>query len=510
MRVVTAAQMKQAEQNSHRLGVSYRQLMENAGTAAFEAIKARVQLEEGLPALILCGAGNNGGDGFVIARKLRELGASPTVALCCGKPQTPDAQFMYGQMSGVPVLALSSAPEAVVQAVRDSAVIVDAVYGTGFHGELPSELASLFEECSRADALRFAVDIPSGVAADTGEADGHAFQAHYTLAMDSLKPAHLKAQARPFVGEAVAVDIGMAPGSYHGVDAAAVIDRDFVLSRMPVRRGDDHKGTYGKLLTVCGCLSMSGAAVMSAASALRAGAGLVTLASTRPVIAAAASHLLEGTFLPLHEAADGGVAKESAGPVLDRLSTSTAGLIGCGLSLTPDTRSLVERVVTGAACPLVVDADGLNALALSPAVLRRARAPLILTPHFGEMARLCGKSIQEIRESREQTARAFAGEYGVTLVLKGPNTLVASPGGELFVNTTGNPGMARGGSGDILAGMIASLLAQRLSPVDAACCGVYLHGMAGDLAAQRYTMQGMLPTDLLAMIPQAFQDTGIK
>ena len=395
MRVVTAAQMKQAEQNSHRLGVSYRQLMENAGTAAFEAIKARVQLEEGAARPDFVRGGQQRGRRVCHrpqAPGTREL--PPRWRCAAGTPKPPTPSLCTGRCPGCRCWRFPSAPEAVVQAVRDSAVIVDAVYGTGFHGELPSELASLFEECSRADALRFAVDIPSGVAADTGEADGHAFRAHYTLAMDALKPAHLKAQARPFVGEAVAVDIGMAPGSYHGVDAAAVIDRDFVLSRMPVRRGDDHKGTYGKLLTVCGCLSMSGAAVMSAASALRAGAGLVTLASTRPVIAAAASHLLEGTFLLLHEAADGGVAKASPrpGPVLDRAFHQHRR--ADRLRAVPDAGYPQPGGAGGHRGGLSAGGgrgDGLNALALSPAVLRRARAPLILTPHFGEMARLCGQ-----------------------------------------------------------------------------------------------------------------------
>ncbi len=512
--LVTSAQMKLAEQNSNRLGVSYRQLMENAGAAAYQAIKERIEVHESLPVLLLCGSGNNGGDGFVIARKLEELGLSPRVVLCCGEPHTDDARFMYDRMEDVPVLRYPEQAGEVLRLVECAAVIVDAVYGTGFHGSLDKPLAELFWRCGRTGAIRFAVDIPSGVAADSGQADDFSFRAGYTLAMDACKPAHLKGEAKPFLGEVVTLDIGMAEGSYQGVEAVRIIDGEFVKETLPTRQTDDHKGVYGKLLNICGCFSMSGAAVMSVLSALRAGAGLVTLAAPKSVVAGVSGRILEGTFLPLPEVDEDGIpgsAASSAAPlVLDRLKSCTAGLIGCGLSLTPDTRELVSQVVRYSPCPLVVDADGLNAVSGELSLLREAQSPLVLTPHFGEMARLSGKSIQELKADKMAGAREFAKEYGVTLVLKGPNTVVAAPDGRLFVNTTGNPGMARGGSGDILAGIIAAFLAQGLAPWDAAACGVYLHGLAGDIAAEQNTMQGMRPSDMIGFLPQAFRQSGIQ
>jgi len=280
--------------------------------------------------------------------------------------------------------------------------------------------------------------------------------------------------------------------------AVSVIDTGWVFQRLLPRPSDSHKGTYGRLLNLSGCRHYRGAAALSTLAALRSGVGLVTLASTGEVCAATAAHVLEATFLPLAHSATGGIDYEGAVPHLNSpLKEAQAVLIGCGLGDTAHTARLLAHVLENASCPVVVDADGINALAQNIHVLHKASAPVILTPHPGEMARLCGVSTSDIQRDRQGFATRFAVEHKVVLVLKGAETLVASPEGRLLLNETGNPGLAKGGSGDILAGMIGAFLAQGISPREAAACGVHLHGLAADRCAARCSQYAMLPSELL-------------
>lgn len=275
------------------------------------------------------------------------------------------------------------------------------------------------------------------------------------------------------------------------------------------RKPDSNKGTYGKLLIVAGCARFRGAAALCTEAALRSGAGIVCLASVEPVLAAASARLKEPVLLPLPENSSGGISASDLSPLKEELKKSSAVLAGCGLSNTEDTKALVRFLLENAECPIVLDADGLNVLSGCIDIIRTAKRSCIITPHVGEMSRLCGKSIPEIKQNPVLCATDFAKEYGCTVVLKDADTVIAAPDGRVYFNTTGNAGMAKGGSGDLLAGMIASFLAQGVEAVSAAACAVYLHGAAGDLAAAHHSQYGMLPSDLLKELPALLRSAGL-
>lgn len=277
-----------------------------------------------------------------------------------------------------------------------------------------------------------------------------------------------------------------------------------VFGLLPRRRQDSHKGSYGKVMCLAGSARFRGAAALAAEGALRAGAGLVTLASVEPVIAAVAARCPECVFLPCRQSAGGGVSAQSGKAVLEKVRGMEVLLFGPGLGDTPDTAALLEQLGPSAGCALVLDADGLNAAAKMDSLPRSPGLPLILTPHPGEMARLCGLTIAEVNAGREGIAAGYARAEDCVVVLKGHRTIVAGPQGEVFVNPTGNSGLSRGGSGDILAGMIAGLTAQGLSPLDAAVCGVWLHGAAADQCAKRLGQYGMLPHDIFTDLGAIF------
>lgn len=282
-----------------------------------------------------------------------------------------------------------------------------------------------------------------------------------------------------------------------------------VWEHLPVRRPESNKGSYGKVLLVCGSLGYRGAAALCAEGAARAGAGLVTLASIEPVLSAVIPRLPEICLLPCRMADSGAIPAAEAKKILDKANAGTALAIGPGLGASADTRALVRELIEGAEVPLVLDADGLNAAAGLDALPRPANgAPMILTPHPGEMARLAGLSVEEVQAARERTAAGYARANGCTVVLKGHRTLTAGPDGTVYENPTGNAGLARGGSGDILTGVIAALLAQGLAPLDAAACAVWLHGTAADGAARRLGQTGMLPHDIFYDLGRLFAENG--
>lgn len=280
-------------------------------------------------------------------------------------------------------------------------------------------------------------------------------------------------------------------------------DKNIVKKAFPSRPDDANKGTMGTLLSVCGSYGMAGAALLAGSAALRTGVGLLKCALPKSIYPIAASQLWESVYLPLGETQDGALRADNAKLLLREAERSDAVLAGCGLSNTADTRTLVRKLIKFCTVPMVLDADALNCISDHPAVLREAQAPIIITPHPGEMGRLTDKTAREVNEARTETALSFAEKFGVITVLKGAGTVIASPEGRVMINNTGNSGMATGGSGDVLAGIAASLLAQGAEPFDAAAAAVYLHGLAGDIAAEKLGKSSMLPTDLLGCLPGA-------
>ncbi len=505
MNRATAADMRRMESLAVERGQSYEELMERAGEACAGWMLGRLEQMGGSVAIV-CGRGNNGGDGFVLARHLWRV-MPVTVILADGEPTAHPAIEAFERLMvlcerrepNLSVLSWTDEPYLCSAAVREAAVVVDGVYGIGYRGDLPALLRPLFQQMNAALGYKVALDMPSGVSADDGQADEDAFAADYTLSFTALKAG----QTAPQCGEVTRLDIGIPEDIVEEVLGYQTVTREMVAARFAPRAADSHKGTYGHLLTVCGSYGMAGAAQLCLRGALRSGAGLVTAALPRSVYPLLAPVVPEAVYLPLPE--ENGQLSMEAEPLLHRaVSGSTAVVIGCGLGTGGAQRELVRRLCRESTRPVVLDADGINAIDLHILKEEIGSAPLILTPHPGEMARLLGLSVEEVQRHRRQIARRFADETGVILVLKGHRTLISAPGRPVLENPTGNPGMATGGSGDVLAGIIGSLAAQGMDPYFAAVCGVYIHGAAGDRAAERLSQHSMLPSDLIEELPNLF------
>jgi len=510
---MTPDEIRAAEQAAFDSGITPAQLMESAGTIAAEVICRCYPVAE-QSAHILCGNGNNGGDGFVIARKLANLGANVTVVMTSGIPKTEQALEMLNKLRGlkVTVFDFESEPYVALDSVREASLVVDAVYGIGFRGAVPAKLHNLFRLVNNLTVPVVCVDVPSGLNAVTGEADTETVRADITVTFAAEKDGMLTEQGRRVCGKVATTPIGIekflpnsAPVKVSRPDNSE-ITLDEVLSCFSPRLNDSNKGDYGRLLTVCGSAGMMGAAVLALKAALRMGVGIVESALPRSLYPIAASMLCEPVFCLLDEASDGTIVS-SARPLLrERSAKADAVLIGCGLGCSEGAAVVVSDLLSNCACPVILDADGINIAAEHNIIGKTVRSPLIITPHPGEMARLMHTDIAAIQGGREGAARSFAEEHGIVVVLKGHRTVIAAPGMAVRVNTTGNPGMATGGSGDVLAGMISSLVAQGMGMWQAAMCGTYLHGLAGDIAARRLSQRAMLPSDMIDELGELLLD----
>jgi len=508
MFIVTCEKMREMEKNAMAGGISSLRLMENAGSAAARCIRETAHVS-GKRCLVLCGRGNNGGDGFVVARRLLESNSIVTVVMVSGVPTTSEANEMLERLGTLRVTVIGASQfERCIDAIMNSDIIVDAVYGTGFHGEIrDADVIKLISAVNKSSAKVFALDMPSGADADTGKVGGVCVRAGLTVTFGAPKTGQFLFPAANFCGKVVTVGIGMPESVFKQCPAQLeLLDEAMVAKMLPMRAKDSNKGSFGKVFCLCGSLGMAGAAYLAASGALRCGAGLVTLGVPQPVYLPVASKLNECMVYPLDATEDGAIAYSSLKRIINMAKSATVMLIGCGLSRDDETQRLVREVAAKAGCPIILDADGINAFNGHINLLRESKNELILTPHPGEMARLCGKTVAQIQENRLDIARDFARENGVTLVLKGANTVVAAKDGRAFINPTGNPGMAKGGSGDILSGMIAAFMAQGITPEKSACCGVYIHGSAGDRASEKLSQYGMLPTDMLTEVPQIFRE----
>lgn len=510
MKILTVSQMKEAERRSGEMEVSSTRLMENAGSAAATFIKKTFDNIVGRNFMIFCGGGNNGGDGLVVGRKLAAEGANVILVLCAGIPKSEEAAFMYSSAAkaGLTIFDWNEDREKADEYLSTADVVVDALFGTGFHGALSDEDREITVRMNNAIAAVVSLDIPSGVNAESGEADPDSVRADFTVAFDCRKPGHLLLPGRAFSKKTVEADIGIPQEVASSMlQDCFCADDAMVFSSIRKRPLFCNKGAYGRLLAVCGSEKYPGAAAVSVYAAMRAGAGITTLASTESVIAKVLPRIPEATFLPLPADGEGRVSdSEELGSALEK---STACLIGCGLGGGEKIRDLVLGVLKKSEGPVVLDADGLNALAGHPELLLLAKSQAILTPHMGEMARLCGLSIEKIQEDRVEVARAFAKKYHVVLVLKDASTVTASPNGDVYFNLTGSPALAKGGSGDCLAGIIAAFAAQKMNPTACAVCGVWLHGLAGERAAEKFSSWGVLATDLPAEFCTILAEHGV-
>lgn len=528
MKILTSSSMKIAEAIAVERGSSYLALMENAGTAAVQRVLALLGREAaGQLAVIFCGKGNNGGDGLVMARQLLQAGMTVTVLFPLGMQEekfTPLARANLHRLQewqeGRLTMTAHPSEQQLEFCCRNAAVIVDAVFGTGFSGSLPAEVVRLFQAAEKSCGLLAALDIPSGINCDSGEGDPDSFPAEVTFAFGALKPAHLLKRSALRCGRIERLDIGISRSAIDSLpEGITPLTRTLAASCLPRRNPDSHKGSYGRLLNVGGCGHMTGAVMLSTLSALSGGVGLCKVAAPESMIPVIAGRILPCIYAPLPANPEGAISYEGIDRLSTEMSWANALLLGCGLSVCEDTRLLVEELVTTSNIPMVLDADALNCLAGQTQLLKKAKAPAILTPHLLEMARLTGESVELCRARRFDIAASFAREYGVVVVLKDSTTVIASPEGALYMTvpveqkgpdgfpcTYGNScsGLAKGGSGDLLAGLAASLLSQGAEPLQAALAAVWLHATAGDLCEEEMTAYCMQPTDVLHYYPAAF------
>jgi ADP-dependent NAD(P)H-hydrate dehydratase / NAD(P)H-hydrate epimerase len=521
MKILSAAEMREVDRlTTARFGIPGLTLMENAGASVAQFIARRWPDFAQRHIVVLCGKGNNGGDGFVVARRLLELGAKPATFLFAA----PDEMQGDAATNGKRWQAVSGA----LHTVRDSGewqnikptlesadIIVDALLGTGTRGAVDGLLAEVIEGVNkRRGPVRstvVAVDIPSGLVADTGEALGSCVRATYTITFTAPKTGMILGAATDQTGRVVVCDIGSPPELIHELGKSNVrwVDAREVSEYAKPRSADGNKGNYGHALVVAGSVGKSGAAVLASWAALRMGAGLVTVATPEPVLPIVAAHTPEVMTEPLPATDTGSISLRSFEyQRFEKLLKGKRALaIGPGLSTHNETQQFIRTVVGARSVPIILDADGLNAFAGNARELNTAAGALAVTPHPGEMARLLGCGIPDVQAQRLLVAQKAASDWNAFVILKGHQTIIAAPDGQTFVNSTGNPGMGTGGTGDVLTGILAGATAQfgTAEWARVLAFGVYLHGLAGDIAYAENAEAPLLASDLIHAIPRAYQ-----
>ncbi len=507
MKIVTAAEMREIDRvTAERFGAPSLTLMENAGRAVAEFVLRSHSGDQRI--LILCGKGNNGGDGFVVGRLLRERGKPVQLILLADPAELKgDAAVMYGKLP-MPAIIVRSSEELKGEGVLDllsSDIVVDAILGTGFKPPVTGLYADAIAAINASKAKVIAVDIPSGAEADAmSPQQGTIARADLIVTFTAPRPAHVFGMLTG--GTAYVADIGSpAEAIVSSLHLNLIHPRDYA-SFIGPRPAESNKGNYGHVLVIGGSLGKAGSVAMAGMAALRAGAGLSTVATAKSVLPTVAGFHPELMTVPLPETDFGTIATSAGVKVEELLKTMTVAAIGPGISRDPHTATLVRSLVAHHKAPIVVDADGLNAFEGQTKELNGSGRTLVITPHPGEMARLVGCSIADVQKDRLGVARQFAREHELIVVLKGHRTLVVQPDGEAWVNTTGNPGMSTGGTGDILTGMVAGMIAQNRKNVTmAVCAAVHLHGLAGDVMRDIVGEHSLVATDLLRGLPDAFE-----
>ncbi|UCF31808.1 MAG: NAD(P)H-hydrate dehydratase [bacterium] len=511
MRIVTPRQMQEIDQRAIRtIGIPSLVLMENAGAAVVDIIERRVSRER-LNISVMCGTGNNGGDGMVVGRHLSERGHEVMVYLTAPRAQyrgDAGTQLRILSRMGIPVTVLSTARslERARRRFEESDVAVDALFGTGLEREVAGLFAEAVAVINACPGLVAAVDIPSGINGQSGLPMGASVTADVTVTLAFPKPGLLLFPGADHAGEVVVADIGIPGAASDGVPPDGwVVGTGVIHDAFPGRWENTHKGTYGHLLVCSGSSGKAGAGILAAMAALRAGAGLVTLAVPSSYSHHIDSSIPEVMTAPLPETSDGTLSKSGTMALRSLIGERDALAIGPGLSMNEETSELVRDVLSWSGFPAVVDADALNAIGGDLESLRKRGEQTVLTPHPGEMARLMGMETPAVQEDRIGTALRCSRRSNCVVVLKGARTVVASPDGTYHINLTGNPGMATAGTGDVLTGIIGALLARGVDTVTSALASVYLHGSAGDRASEEATEHGMTALDLISHMGPALK-----
>ncbi|MGK7346591.1 MAG: NAD(P)H-hydrate dehydratase [Candidatus Nitrospinota bacterium M3_3B_026] len=508
IKAFTAAQTREMDRKAiEDLKIPSLVLMENAGRAVVRAIRKKIPGLKKVRVNIFAGKGNNGGDGFVVGRHLLNMGAEPTVFLVAEKPEIKgDAKVNMDAYvnSGGRLKEFTSRKHIQNFKLKffHTTVVVDALLGTGIKSAPRGFYNEALDVMNSQGRLKVAVDIPSGLSADSGVIAGNHFNADVTVTLGAPKVGLFTFPARQSVGELIVADISIPRAVIDEAPCAAYVpEREDIAERLPARTGGAHKGLFGHLVIASGSEGMGGAVALAGEGALRSGAGLVTAAIPEGIAAGFEVGVREMMTLPLPGTQEGTIAADAAGAFLKFAKDKTAALIGPGLRTNPSTREFVKRAVAELSIPLVLDADGLNNIGEDFEVIKNRKAPTIVTPHPGEMRRLTGMSVADIQADRTGAAAEYAEKTGAVVVLKGAGTVIAVPGGGVYINPTGNTGLASGGTGDVLSGVIGGFLAQGAAPEDATVMGVYIHGLLADVYAETKDPAALIAGDLPELLP---------
>ena len=505
MKACFAAQMREVDKAASEIGgIPSIVLMENAAMACVKELERDFSDLKNKSAAVFCGKGNNGGDGFAIARHLYNMGVNVSVYLVCGNEFKGDAKINFDIIKKMNInIDVISDTENLKYIIRANDIVIDAIYGTGIHGTVGGISYDVINDINENSKYTMSVDVPSGINSDSGEICGICVKADVTVTFAAYKVGMLLFPAADYTGKVTVADISIPDYIIDGQSIKInVTDDKFVRDNFPERENNSQKGDYGKVLVVAGSVGMTGAAYLSSQSAVISGSGLVTLALPSVLNGAMEAKTTEVMTVPVDEI-NGHISSLAAEEIIERADRADAVLIGPGIGRSADVKKLIGILLKNSKVPVVIDADGINAVAKNPDIIRDCMCPVIFTPHAVEMSRLAELEKDYIEDNRLMVSKEFAEEYGVTVILKGRYTVVTGQDGEQYINITGNPGLATGGSGDVLAGITVSLIARGINETVAAAMAVYIHGRAGDIAKDKYGMESVTATRVMECIPDA-------
>ena len=508
MKICTPAQMQQIDRRAiDGLGIPGLDLMESAGRSTYEMIVEYYGAVANNRVMVVAGKGNNGGDGCVIARYLKENGAHVEIFLLSIKKDLKgdaEVNFKRAVEAGISVREVQDPADLLIP--DDTWLIVDAIFGTGLSGEMRSPYAAIINKINETGIPVVAVDAPSGLNGATGEVASPTVKADLTVTFGLPKIGQVLYPGKSYCGFLEIVDIGFPEGLDEDIKTHLITRAD-ARALMPPRKPDAHKGDYGKLFVLAGSTGLTGAATMSSLTALKAGAGLVILGCPTSLNPILEIKLTEVMTKPLPDVKKRGCfALRGMGEIRQQVKWADAVALGPGIGTHHETAELIQRLTRQIEKPMVIDADGLNNLARHIESLKQHKAPLVISPHPGEFSRLSGEAMENIAKNRMALAGQFAAEFNLTIILKGAPSLIAEPGGNIYINYSGNEGMATAGSGDVLTGLIGSFLAQGVQATQAAILATYVHGLAGDIAAEAIGSRGMTAGDIMEFVPEALSD----
>lgn len=501
MKLITADMMRELEEISFsKYGVSSLVMMENAAQGFCEKLESKTGKVCGKKINVFCGCGNNGGDGFAIARLLSVRGAKVTVFIAFNPDELKkDARTNYDLAIkfGISICEFTGL-------IGDCDIAIDALYGIGFHGEIEGQELEMVYAINSCGAFVASVDMPSGASANDGSVAKNCVKADLTITFGAAKIGQFLYPAKKQVGKLIVSEISIPVDELNPYDSKMYVLDESIEEFLPARDDNSHKGSFGKVLAFCGSKGMCGAAVMASEAVLKSGAGMATLATPKCISDIAAQKLTEVMTLALPTDDGESVSKTAFNILKEKLAKQDILLCGCGLGTTDGVKENVTKLVSESKKPMIIDADAINVLASNTNILKKKNAPAVITPHLVEFSRISGRSVEDISKNRIAIARDFAKEFDVTVVLKNADTIIACPDGRVFVNAVSNSGMATAGSGDVLSGIIAGLAAQGIDLSMSACLGVYIHSLAGQIARKNIGEYSMTALDILKAVPYAF------